>query len=321
MHAHVYSQNDTIYKESFTALDQKHLDMVRPWDPFTLTSTISVEGAVMEVSRTFCTREIQIKGDCIIVNMPDIWCFHHWVYYVLPKFWYLDQFPELAHLPIVMSPLTSKFQVEYLELLGIGKNHRFIFADRSLSYRIESAYLPTIFERPYHTGANLTWLRDCMLKFGDCLPAGYEAGLYYVTRRNVQSRNVLNENQIIETLTPLGFKCLDWAEFNVREQISLARNARVIIIPNGSGISNLVYFSPGVKCLLIVGVGNNNGIPELNNDQGLLDLTTFTIAELGGKSYVVAAQYVGEGMPQSVAPMIIDMKLFIETFVAMVGDE
>jgi len=311
-HALLYSRHDTLYKESYLATAHRHLDLVGPWDPM-----ISKHDAGLSspVHATFFPRQLRIRDEVVVVNFPDLHCYNHWISYTLSKFWYLDAFPELADLPIVMSPLTVRFQREYLDLLGISQSKRFIFYDKSVCYRLDRAYVPTILERPYHTGAGVRWVRDKLLPHAAAVPEGYEDGLYYVTRRN-QSRGILNEDDLIAYLEGQGFKCLDWAQYSVREQIALARNAKAVVVPFGSGVSNLIFASPGLRCLYINGVGH----PELG-EKAIADWSVFTVAELDGKAYHAPAdQSEFAALPHSVAPMRVDMARFKPTLERMMAD-
>ena len=311
-HSLIYASHDSLYKDSYNPCAHRHFDLVPPWDPLIRTHDL---GLGQPVYTTYFLREMRVQEPVVVVNWPDSYCYHHWIYYLLPKFWYLDELPELADLPIVMSPLLARFQREYLDLLGLTESKRFIFVDKSLTYRFERAYVPTIYERPYHTGAGVRWMRERLLPKAGAVPAGYEDGLYYVTRRNVTSRQILNEDEMIAYLEGLGFKSLDWAEHSVREQIALAKHAKAIIIPNGSGVTNLIFASPGLRYLNIAGRGHT----ELG-DRAMVDWTIFTVNELGGQAYHAVADQSGfDSMTHSVAPMRMDMAVFKETVERMMA--
>ncbi len=313
LHGHLYSAQRRLYEETIAAaLPHRYLDRLKEgipgYEPTVYRDTVSIRGEPKEILTSFFTRPVTIEENVVVVNMPHIECYNHWIYYLLPRFWYLDQFPELASLPIVMNPVQIRYVEQYLQLLGIDQKYRFIFYDKSVSYNLKRAYIPTIADLPFRAPANIRWLREKFLPHADAVPEGYDAGLYYTTRDS-NSHGIINDREIIEFLTPYGFKCLDWGKFTVKQQIALARNAKIVIGEHGSNHTNLVFSSPGLRHLYV-----QDSNPVLGTDWN-----TFVAADNGGSVYCVTATAV-EYPQTSLARVKVDMDLFKATFHKMMDE-
>ena len=73
----------------------------------------------------------------------------------------------------------------------------------------------------------------------------------YLTRQHSQYRNLINEGDIIEILKREGFKIVDLGDFSIIKQMELFSKSKVIISPTGSGLTNIVFCSPGTKVIEI----------------------------------------------------------------------
>jgi len=73
----------------------------------------------------------------------------------------------------------------------------------------------------------------------------------YISRQNTKFRNIINEVDIIEFLKKDGFRIIDLNSLSIIKQIDLFSKASTIISPTGSGLSNIVFCSPGVKVIEI----------------------------------------------------------------------
>ena len=313
IHAYLYSAHDTLYDESLAgaSLPRQMIDgrqYVPGYEQTISRETVTLRGQPQEITTALFMRPIAIEEDVVIVNAPHPECYNHWVDFLMSKFWYLDQFPELASLPIVMTPIQIRYVEQYLKLLGIDDKFRFIFYDKSVCYHFKSAYIPTVAALPCTSPANVRWIRDKLLKHADKVPEGFEDGLYYTTRAEA-SHGILNDQEIIDFLTPLGFKCLDWGKFTIPQQIALAQNAKVVIGEHGSNHTNLIFANSRIRHLFFQTRAFVCGA----------DWNTFIASQLGGKVYAVtAAPATNPGT--TMARLRVDMPLFKMTFNRMMDE-
>jgi len=69
----------------------------------------------------------------------------------------------------------------------------------------------------------------------------------YISRQNSSFRNLINESDVINKLSKLGFKVVDLNDFDILEQIKLFSNSEVIVSATGSALTNIVFCNHGTK--------------------------------------------------------------------------
>jgi len=69
----------------------------------------------------------------------------------------------------------------------------------------------------------------------------------FVRRRG--TRAVLNENEVEQTLQPLGFETHEMESLTADEQIALFRDADHVVAAHGPALTNLLYCAPGTRVL------------------------------------------------------------------------
>ncbi len=62
----------------------------------------------------------------------------------------------------------------------------------------------------------------------------------YISRRNAQRRKVVNEEEMITLLEKHGFKSVVIEEYDFKTQINILKNAKIVIAPDSSSITNVV---------------------------------------------------------------------------------
>ncbi|MFN9547759.1 MAG: glycosyltransferase family 61 protein [Cyanobacteriota bacterium] len=80
----------------------------------------------------------------------------------------------------------------------------------------------------------------------------------YISRGMGRQRRVLNEDRVMELLSPHGFQrvCLD--QLPLRDQIHLFRGATHVIAPHGGALTNLIHISPGCQVLEVFQSGHGS---------------------------------------------------------------
>ena len=248
----LYDRNKGAYAETFSSSRHSaeiNKPIIHQHDHFMRQCQFSLGGeSIPHPGSIFPFTRHRIEQPVVMINSWDLWCYNHWVNYTLSRFWYRDAFPELNALPIVIGPISRRFQRDYLEMLGLA-DATIIQYHQTAALELASAYHPTLVDPPQFSAGCINWLREKFLPQADSVPEGYESGLYYISRGDANSRNVINEGELMAILDPYGFKRVEFNRFTVRQQIALMRNARVLIGPHGSSLTNIVYISPGCRVL------------------------------------------------------------------------
>ena len=79
----------------------------------------------------------------------------------------------------------------------------------------------------------------------------------YIRREDANYRKILNEADLITILRKKGFEIINPQHFDILEQMKIFSNAKVIISPHGSNMSNLIFCQKNTKIIEIS--------PELDN--------------------------------------------------------
>ncbi|MDY6804001.1 MAG: tetratricopeptide repeat protein [Cyanobacteriota bacterium] len=79
-------------------------------------------------------------------------------------------------------------------------------------------------------------------------PSSYPERIY-ISRNRARYRRVLNEEEVISLLSKYGFATIVPESIPWEEQIALFANAKAIVSPHGSGLTNIMFCQPGTKVI------------------------------------------------------------------------
>lgn len=63
----------------------------------------------------------------------------------------------------------------------------------------------------------------------------------FISRNKTLARRVVNEDDVMEALTPLGFIAYTLEEMSFAEQVKLFSQARMVVSPHGAGLTNIIF--------------------------------------------------------------------------------
>jgi len=75
-------------------------------------------------------------------------------------------------------------------------------------------------------------------------------GRYYISRARAKHRRVANEDALVALLAQFGIQKVLMEDYTFREQVSLFRNAEVIVSPHGAGLGGIIYGEALKVCVL-----------------------------------------------------------------------
>lgn len=73
-----------------------------------------------------------------------------------------------------------------------------------------------------------------------------------ITRRGASTRRIVNEEEVLNALRPLGFEPVNLSSLPLEEQVTLFSRADAVIAPHGAGLINMIY-SKDAKILELFG--------------------------------------------------------------------
>lgn len=145
--------------------------------------------------------------------------------------WFLMPYPK------------EEYHQSMLQMLGIPQE-KIIFEHENVHIQADRI-IATCVERPYnHTPPWMfEFLRESFLKKEVVQDTGVP--LVYISRSDSHRRNVVNEDALMEMLTPYGFKKYTLTSLGFVDKVRLFASAKVIIAPHGAGLANLTFCPTG----------------------------------------------------------------------------
>ncbi|WP_145988958.1 glycosyltransferase family 61 protein [Cohnella abietis] len=170
---------------------------------------------------------------------------YHWIFDVISRIDLLNK----SGIPIdryIVNGVKAGFQWEILEAIGIPKERLIICHE---TFHLEAKKLiipaaPAIEWGPHHW--QIQYIRQEFMKGNQPNP---EFERIYISRSLASHRKVINEDQVLEVLYPLGFKCIHLESLSVAQQIVIMSSAKIVIAPHGSGLTNLIFCQPATKVI------------------------------------------------------------------------
>lgn len=191
--------------------------------------------------------------DAEYVEEPCGFLFHNFSSGVNHSHWLLQTLPQLSYYErtgvrperLVVQPNIRDYQRDVLAALGYGADRLLIrHPDQPLRFRelyagyVDGALVPdsSIFDRQiaaFETGR-----------------AGPER--IYVSRQDARGiRRLLNEAALVERLRELGFSIVVPSLLTAAEEVTMFRDARVIVGPLGAGLYNALFTRPGASIIAL----------------------------------------------------------------------
>lgn len=185
-----------------------------------------------------------IEGQVAVLSGLAGHVYYHWMFDILPRI-------ELLRLSgidlqsidwFVVNYQEKPFQKETLSWLGIPLD-KIVSSDRTSFVKASELIVPSfpgyLDWIPYGT---IRFLRQTFLpKIG--LDTSQYGKKIYISRARARARHIINEDAVARLLSKAGFQTVYLEEMTVLEQVSLFANAKVIVAPHGSGLTNLVFCS------------------------------------------------------------------------------
>ena len=133
--------------------------------------------------------------------------------------------------------------IKYILDLKKIKLRKFIFLDDSF-YLFKNSQIPSFLD-----------IND-VIKFYECVfPFNKSAKndeLIYISRRNANWRNIINETDFTGHIEKEGFQIIDFETLQIKDQIRKIQSAKKIIAPHGSGLTNLIFGGTNNEVIEIV---------------------------------------------------------------------
>ena len=176
------------------------------------------------------------KDICVIGSNPGNNYFSNLIHFLPRIFFENEKQIKIA----VHRNLSNKFR-SFIEHLLILKNIDFTFTylDDDF-YKFENSKIPQFL----NTLTSINILKS-IKEFIPKKKSEFEK--IYIRREDVNYRNILNEADLIDKLKKNGFKIVSTSQYEILDQINFFVNAKIVLSPYGSGLTNIVFCKPGTK--------------------------------------------------------------------------
>ncbi len=163
--------------------------------------------------------------------------------------WLLDQLPRTSQLDasqhLIMHTL-APFMKNMLEKMGINGD-RVVETNRSSIIRVERLSIESSMARHFHHPCQemnsrlVQYVKDSLQAEATNVPADRQRRNVYISRNRTDRRRISNEAALLECLEPFDFDVVYPEELSLAEQISIFRNASVIVTPHGASLANIIF--------------------------------------------------------------------------------
>jgi hypothetical protein len=225
-------------------------------------------GTVYESTMEWDCKEVNVKN---IEETPVFYfvynCanYFHWIYDTVPYlFSYFKEKKKLKNLKLLISPPEGQkdlysFIYETLELLGITKDD-LIFLDPNTLYKTiiigsSLTHNRMSLDPPHSDVFNII---DSMSGISSTTKRIYISRRTWTRKKSnnigtdyTDQRRCVNEDEVVEMLKKYNFKEIFCEDLNMKEKISLFRNADFVVGPIGGGLSNILFCKPDTNVVSI----------------------------------------------------------------------
>jgi hypothetical protein len=173
--------------------------------------------------------------------------YYHWLFDILPRIQLLKKAGIFENIDLFILPeLKHDFQKSSLSYFNIP-NSKILEIKDDEAVLTDNLIVPSL---PSEIGTVNLWalnfIRDTFLLDSSNLNPPRKI---YITRKNATERRLLNEIEIIEFLSRLGFEIIEAENLAFNDQVKIFSQAEVVVSPHGSGLSNIVFCNKKTKVI------------------------------------------------------------------------
>lgn len=195
-----------------------------------------------------------IKGTAAVLTSAKANIYFHWMTDLLPRIELLRR-SGIALDSIdsfIVNSYNSPFQKETLTTLGIPPS-KIVESSKNQHIKADKLVAPSL---PSLPGNPPLWVCDFLreellttVQAETVLPNVDKPEHIYISRATASYRQVINEAEVADFLSQLGFQTVALESLTVAEQAALFHSAKVIVAPHGAGLTNTVFCQPGTKII------------------------------------------------------------------------
>jgi capsular polysaccharide biosynthesis protein len=171
----------------------------------------------------------------------------------------VQQYPELARLPLLTERMSTPFEAALRRRLGFPEE-QWLQLPADCDPRVGTLFAPS----PLSRGGRVIhsrladWYRARL--WGK--DAGKARRRLYLRRGAGLRRRVLNEDELLAALEPHGFVSVQPERLSFEEQVDLFSQAEIVVAPVGAALTNMLFMPPGGRAVIVC----NNALFAIRGD-------------------------------------------------------
>jgi capsular polysaccharide biosynthesis protein len=197
---------------------------------------------------------VSIETGILCMNAGSSNNYYHWLIQTILSLAGYQTHIDVS-VPILVSRELSRYQLEWLDIIGVNKRRLHSFPGAT-TLEVRSLFvLPTLY-KPYdfHPCTHLiNVVRDlvCANENLDKEDRQDTSKLYISRSDSRKPRGVHLEDVLEDFLKSHGYAIVKMADYTISQQISMISSADTIIAPHGAGLANIILTKPGCNILEI----------------------------------------------------------------------
>lgn len=165
--------------------------------------------------------------------------YYHWLINWLPRLFLYESLS--LDCKIVVNCNFSKMQLDTLKIIFPWVNETLLIDNQS-NFVYQTLYVPNFFLNPVHSPYFLSRLRQRVYSlYYNELKTQKFSDKIYVSRSDAKFRKVVNEQELIHQIEPMGFQKIELGRLSFIDQVNAFFYAKTILAPHGAGLANLMF--------------------------------------------------------------------------------
>jgi hypothetical protein len=229
-------------------------------------------------------RSEQLGSDEQVGVIHSVWTagYYHWLTESLPRALILkNRYP--AAIPI----LPDKKYTGYIDTLkALGFKKVAFFPDET-NLRVDNPIITSCPSEFGTTAPELLVEVSRRIRFHYGLASDADRSLIvYVSRRKARGRFVLNETEVLRSISHFATQVVCFEDMSFREQVALLSRTKVLIGIHGAGLTNMMFMPPGGTVIELL--PKRNGVFDYNRIRNSFrhDACYVRLAQAFGHTYV-----------------------------------
>ncbi|PPS45550.1 DUF563 domain-containing protein [Chroococcidiopsis sp. TS-821] len=229
----------TLVGSSAVGFNNKGSVIVESVSPNRLSKTLPISTIFSKRIIRHKTSKIDIASSLVNIYKNN---YFHWVVDCLLRIEGIEYYrAQTGRKPIlIIESNPPAWKIESLKLLGY-KPEDYIFWN-GVSVNVERLVVSSFRrEKSLISPAACHWLRQRVLSNLPKLQKNSYSSRIYISRPKSAGRQVINEEEVLKALTPLGFVSYTLENMSFSEQVALFSQAEIVVAVHGAGLTNMIF--------------------------------------------------------------------------------